>query len=208
MRLARPGRAPAFPVGGQAGAVSWSPRIAHLEAPERIDLRITAKGWRATASGYADETHVVRDPTRRDWIELTLAAPHDLESLRPLFAQAIMATAAEPSTARWTNPRRTADGNGARSVCGRDVFGDPGSPRGSRRARSATRTAPSICANAWRRKIGWRQITRSRAAASSRQPLSARGPVKRRPGHRSSERRHDRRRARLTSASAATWLYQ
>jgi hypothetical protein len=54
-------------------------------------LRITAKGWRATPSGYADDTRVGRDTTRRGWIELILAAPHDLDSMRPLFAQAIVA---------------------------------------------------------------------------------------------------------------------
>ncbi|HEY2166576.1 MAG TPA: luciferase family protein [Jatrophihabitantaceae bacterium] len=74
---------PALQLGGR--------EIAHLEVPGRVDLRLTAKGWRAVASSYVDDPRVTRDPAQWDWIELTLAHRRDVDSLKPLFQQAIAA---------------------------------------------------------------------------------------------------------------------
>jgi hypothetical protein len=65
--------------------------IAHLEAPGVIDLRISQKGWRQARDGYRSHPGVRRDPSRRDWIELHLRSPSDLDGLVSLLAAAIEA---------------------------------------------------------------------------------------------------------------------
>ena len=65
--------------------------IAHLEAPGVIDLRISSKGWLQARDGYSDDPVVRRDPSRRDWIELHVRSPADLEHLAGLLAIAIAA---------------------------------------------------------------------------------------------------------------------
>lgn len=65
--------------------------IAHLEAPGVIDLRISRKGWPQASDGYRDDPAIRRDPSRRDWIELHLRSPADLDHLASLLAIAIAA---------------------------------------------------------------------------------------------------------------------
>jgi len=65
--------------------------IAHAEAPGLLDLRITVKGWRAQAAAFTGDPGIHHDPRRRDWIELNIAAPGEVERLRPLFEQSIAA---------------------------------------------------------------------------------------------------------------------
>jgi hypothetical protein len=59
--------------------------IAHLEAPGVIDLRITRQGWLQARSDYSDDPAVRRDPSRRDWIELHLRSPADLDHFAGLL---------------------------------------------------------------------------------------------------------------------------
>jgi len=59
--------------------------IAHLEAPGVIDLRITRRGWSQARDEYGDDPAVHRDPARRDWIELLLHSPADLDRLTRLL---------------------------------------------------------------------------------------------------------------------------
>jgi hypothetical protein len=65
--------------------------IAHLEAPGVIDLRITRRGWAQARDDYANDPAVRHDPARRDWIELRLSSPADLDRLTRL----LVITAAE-----------------------------------------------------------------------------------------------------------------
>lgn len=60
--------------------------IAHLEAPGVIDLRITRQGWSQARGDYSDDPAVRHDPSRRDWIELHLRSPADLDHLTRLLA--------------------------------------------------------------------------------------------------------------------------
>jgi hypothetical protein len=62
--------------------------IAHLEAPGVIDLRITRQGWAQVREDYNDDPAVCHDPSRRDWIELQLQSPADLERLARLLVTA------------------------------------------------------------------------------------------------------------------------
>jgi Family of unknown function (DUF5519) len=70
-----------------------SREIAHLEAPGVIDLRITRAGWARVREDFGHDAAVRRDPSRRDWIELHLRSPADLERLGPLVAVAMAANA-------------------------------------------------------------------------------------------------------------------
>jgi len=63
--------------------------IAHLEAPGVIDLRITRQGWSQARGDYGDDPAVRRDPSRRDWIELHLRSPADLDHLAGLLVIAV-----------------------------------------------------------------------------------------------------------------------
>lgn len=67
--------------------------IAHLEAPGVIDLRITRAAWTSVRSRFAGDPAVVHDPRRRDWIELRIGSPSDLDRLRPLLTAAVAANA-------------------------------------------------------------------------------------------------------------------
>jgi len=60
--------------------------IAHLEAPGVIDLRITRQGWSQARDDYSDDPVVRHDRSRRDWIELHLRTPADLDHLTRLLA--------------------------------------------------------------------------------------------------------------------------
>jgi Family of unknown function (DUF5519) len=66
-----------------------SREVAHLEAPGIIDLRITRQGWSRVKDDYPDDPAVCRDPSRRDWIELHLSSPADLDRLARLLATAV-----------------------------------------------------------------------------------------------------------------------
>lgn len=59
--------------------------IAHLEAPGVIDLRITRRGWSQARGDYGGDPAVRHDPSRRDWIELHLGSPADLDRLAGLL---------------------------------------------------------------------------------------------------------------------------
>jgi hypothetical protein len=65
--------------------------IAHLEAPGVIDLRITRAGWSQVKDRFSADPAVRRDPSRRDWIELHLRSPADLDRLGDLLTAAIAA---------------------------------------------------------------------------------------------------------------------
>jgi hypothetical protein len=67
--------------------------IAHSEAPGVIDLRITRAGWLRTREEFGQDAAVRHDPARRDWIELHLASPADLDRLGELLAIAAAANA-------------------------------------------------------------------------------------------------------------------
>ncbi|MGW6277044.1 hypothetical protein [Kribbella sp. NPDC055071] len=59
--------------------------IAHSEAPGRIDIRITRAGWRKIRADYADDSAIVKEPTRTDWLELRFATLEDLAGYRPVL---------------------------------------------------------------------------------------------------------------------------
>lgn len=65
--------------------------IAHLEAPGVIDLRITRAGWSRVSADFGDDPCVLRDPSRRDWIELHPQSVADLDRLRGLLTEAMAA---------------------------------------------------------------------------------------------------------------------
>lgn len=67
--------------------------IAHLEAPGVIDLRITRQGWSRVRGHFGDDPAVRHNPSRRDWIELHLRSPADLDRLGGLLAVAMAANA-------------------------------------------------------------------------------------------------------------------
>jgi hypothetical protein len=76
-RRSRYGEKPALFIEGR--------EVAHLEAPGIIDLRITRHGWSQARDEYGDDPAVHRDPARRDWIELRLRSPGDLDRLTRLL---------------------------------------------------------------------------------------------------------------------------
>ena len=65
--------------------------IAHLEAPGVIDLRITRAGWSRVRDRFGTDPAVHRESSRRDWIELRLDSPGDLDRLSGLLAVAVAA---------------------------------------------------------------------------------------------------------------------
>jgi hypothetical protein len=71
--------------GDKPALFTGSREIAHLEAPGVIDLRITRQGWSQARGDYGDDPAVRRDPSRRDWIELHLRSPADLDHLAGLL---------------------------------------------------------------------------------------------------------------------------
>lgn len=72
--------------GGKPALFIEGREIAHLEAPGVIDLRITRQGWSQARDGYGGNPAVRHDPLRRDWIELHLRSPADLDHLTRLLA--------------------------------------------------------------------------------------------------------------------------
>jgi Family of unknown function (DUF5519) len=80
-RRSRYGDKPAVYIDGR--------EVAHLEAPQIIDLRITRQGWSRVKGEYGSDPAVFRDPSRPDWIELRPHSPQDLERLAGLLAVAI-----------------------------------------------------------------------------------------------------------------------
>lgn len=78
---------------GDAALFTASREIAHLEAPGVIDLRITYAGWLEVKDRFAADPAVRRDRSRRDWIELRLDSPADLDRLNELLAAAMAANA-------------------------------------------------------------------------------------------------------------------
>lgn len=67
--------------------------IAHLEEPGVIDVRITRAGWSRAKERYGNDPAVRRDSARRDWIELSLNSPADLDRLGALLAVTVAANA-------------------------------------------------------------------------------------------------------------------
>jgi hypothetical protein len=67
--------------------------IAHLEPDGAIDLRVTRSGWSQVRQDFAADPAVLRDPGRRDWIELRPHSAADLDRLAPLLAIAAAANA-------------------------------------------------------------------------------------------------------------------
>jgi hypothetical protein len=63
--------------------------IAHCEAPGIIDVRITQSGWSRVKERYRDHPAVRKDPSRRDWLEVVLGSPADLDSIASLLAEAV-----------------------------------------------------------------------------------------------------------------------
>jgi len=82
-RTSRYGDKPAIYVGRR--------EIAHSEAPGVIDLRITGRVWARLRADYGDDCAVTAPTGRRDWIELTVGSPTDLDRLLPLIAAAVTA---------------------------------------------------------------------------------------------------------------------
>jgi Family of unknown function (DUF5519) len=79
--------------GDKPALFTASREIAHLEAPGVIDLRITRAGWLKVKDRFAADPAVRRDRSRRDWIELHLDSPADLDRLNELLAAAMAANA-------------------------------------------------------------------------------------------------------------------
>lgn len=79
--------------GDKPALFTASREIAHLEAPGVIDLRITRAGWLGVKGRFAADPAVRRDRSRRDWIELRLDSPADLDRLNQLLAAAMAANA-------------------------------------------------------------------------------------------------------------------
>jgi hypothetical protein len=63
--------------------------IAHLEAPGVVDLRVTHSGWSRARADFSDDPAVVRDRSRRDWLELVLQSAADVDRLTSLLAIAV-----------------------------------------------------------------------------------------------------------------------
>ncbi len=93
MLAAGPAQERASRYGDKPALVTGRREIAHLEAPGVIDLRITRDGWSRVGADFGGDPAVVRDPGRRDWIELRLSSLEDLERLRPLLRTALAANA-------------------------------------------------------------------------------------------------------------------
>jgi hypothetical protein len=77
--------------GDQPAVFLQGREIAHLEGLGRVDLRITREAWSTLREQYADDPAVIRDPGRRDWVELELARVADVERVRALIEAAATA---------------------------------------------------------------------------------------------------------------------
>ena len=81
----RYGDKPALFAGGR--------EIAHLEPDGSIDLRVTREGWSRARKDFAADPAVLREPGRRDWIELRPRTEADLDRFAGLLAIAAAANA-------------------------------------------------------------------------------------------------------------------
>jgi hypothetical protein len=72
--------------GDKPALFAGSREIAHLEPDGAIDVRITRAGWARARQDFAADPAVLRDPGRRDWIELRPERASDLARLAPLMA--------------------------------------------------------------------------------------------------------------------------
>jgi Family of unknown function (DUF5519) len=79
--------------GDKPALFAGSREIAHLESPGVIDLRITRAGCARVREDFGHDAAVYHDPARRDWIELHLRSPADLDRLGLLVAVAMTANA-------------------------------------------------------------------------------------------------------------------
>ena len=59
--------------------------IAHHDGDGLVDLRLTAAGWRQARDAVTVDPAVLREPGRKDWVELRLNGPDDAHRLRALF---------------------------------------------------------------------------------------------------------------------------
>ena len=72
--------------GDKPALFAGSREIAHLEADGAIDVRITRAGWARAREDFAAAPAVLRDPGRRDWIELRPKRASALARLASLLA--------------------------------------------------------------------------------------------------------------------------
>jgi hypothetical protein len=79
--------------GDKSAVYCGSREIAHLEAPGVIDLRITQAGWAQVRDEFCHDPAVGHDRSRRDWIELRMQSPADLDRLGTLLTVAMAANA-------------------------------------------------------------------------------------------------------------------
>ena len=77
--------------GDKPALVVGSREIAHLEAPGIVDLRITQAGWSQVRERFGTDPAVRRAKNRKDWLELVLESPADVDRLTPLLAVAVAA---------------------------------------------------------------------------------------------------------------------
>jgi hypothetical protein len=66
-----------------------SREIAHCETAGTIDVRITAAGWRSARARFGTDPAVTKVAARRDWLELRLTNPADLDRYADLIAHTI-----------------------------------------------------------------------------------------------------------------------
>jgi hypothetical protein len=93
MLAAGPAREGRSRYGDKPALFAGRREIAHLEADGAIDLRITQAGWARARHEFAADPAVLRDPGRRDWIELRPKRASDLSRLSALLAIAAAANA-------------------------------------------------------------------------------------------------------------------
>ena len=79
--------------GNKPALFTASREIAHLEASGVTDLRITRAGWLAVKDRFGADPAVLRDPSRRDWIELHPDSAADFDRLGELLSTAMAANA-------------------------------------------------------------------------------------------------------------------
>lgn len=62
--------------------------IAHYDGDGVVDVRVTAEGWESLPDEVRTDP-TVHQQRRRDWVEIHLADPGELERLSPLLAAAV-----------------------------------------------------------------------------------------------------------------------
>jgi len=93
MLAAGPAREGRSRYGDKPALFAGRREIAHLEPDGSIDLRITQAGWVQARSDFAADPAVLREPGRRDWIELRPRHASDITRLSALLAIASAANA-------------------------------------------------------------------------------------------------------------------